>query len=123
MQLAINLTMSHRLHRYETHCHNVRHARRRVPGARRPTGGSERRIRPRRLVGAVWQPTEIINGDLAQEVATLNGKRLFATEALPTAYTLSESQTTGTGVAINTYERAGARAYGHYTEENGENRD
>lgn len=43
-----------------------------------------------------------------------NGKRLFPDTALPTAFTIARSQTTSTGVVINTYERAGAPAYGSY---------
>lgn len=45
------------------------------------------------------------------------GKRLFPTDALPTAYALVASETTSTGVVINTYERAGDPIYGDYTQE------
>lgn len=41
-----------------------------------------------------------------------NGRRLFAEGARPTAMNLTESTTTGTGVAIHTYERAGRPEYG-----------
>ncbi|NLU74217.1 dihydrofolate reductase family protein [Streptomyces sp. HNM0575] len=43
-----------------------------------------------------------------------NGGRLFAEGALPTAMNLVDSRTTGTGVAIHTYERAGRPEYGSF---------
>lgn len=42
------------------------------------------------------------------------GLRLFADGAVPTAYRHTAGRTTGTGVAIHTYERAGRPEYGSY---------
>ncbi|MFH8294323.1 dihydrofolate reductase family protein [Streptomyces sp. NPDC018059] len=42
------------------------------------------------------------------------GKRLFAEGVLPTAFRLTQSRTTSTGVVIGTYERAGRPEYGSY---------
>ncbi|MEU9855522.1 dihydrofolate reductase family protein [Streptomyces sp. NPDC047974] len=42
------------------------------------------------------------------------GFRLFAEGARPTAFRLTESAVTGTGVALHTYERAGRPTYGSY---------
>jgi dihydrofolate reductase len=42
------------------------------------------------------------------------GKRLFAAGALPSALKLVDTQTSSTGVAIHTYERAGAIEYGSF---------
>ncbi|MFI1383388.1 dihydrofolate reductase family protein [Embleya sp. NPDC020886] len=42
------------------------------------------------------------------------GKRLFTPDLQPTAFTLTESRTTGTGVVIDSYERVGAPTYGSY---------
>ncbi|MFD4182881.1 dihydrofolate reductase family protein [Rhodococcus sp. NPDC058514] len=44
------------------------------------------------------------------------GKRLFPTDALPTAYALTQSRVTSTGVVISLYERAGEPEYGDYAE-------
>ncbi len=43
-----------------------------------------------------------------------SGKRLFASGAVPAALTLTGSRTTGKGVVINTYERAGKPTYGSF---------
>jgi dihydrofolate reductase len=51
---------------------------------------------------------------LTYPVVLGNGRRLFADGALPTAMKLKESATTGTGVAIHTYERAGRPEYGSF---------
>jgi dihydrofolate reductase len=40
------------------------------------------------------------------------GKRLFAEGTVPTAFRLTGSTTSGTGVTVQTYERAGAPEYG-----------
>ncbi len=42
------------------------------------------------------------------------GKRLFAGGAVPSALKLVDTQTSSTGVAINTYERSGAIEYGSF---------
>jgi dihydrofolate reductase len=42
------------------------------------------------------------------------GKRLFADGAVPGAFKLVDSQTSSTGVAINTYERGGEIQYGSF---------
>ncbi|MFF5503703.1 dihydrofolate reductase family protein [Streptomyces roseolus] len=42
------------------------------------------------------------------------GFRLFVEGARPTAFRLTESTVTGTGVALQTYERAGRPTYGSY---------
>ena len=42
------------------------------------------------------------------------GKRLFATGAVPAALKLIDTKTSSTGVAIHTYERAGAVQYGTF---------
>jgi dihydrofolate reductase len=42
------------------------------------------------------------------------GKRLFAGGAVPSALKLVDTQTSGTGVAIHTYERAGVIEYGSF---------
>jgi dihydrofolate reductase len=42
------------------------------------------------------------------------GKRLFAAGAVPAALRLVETRTSSTGVAIHTYERAGAIQYGSF---------
>ncbi|MEU8529945.1 dihydrofolate reductase family protein [Streptomyces sp. NPDC048629] len=42
------------------------------------------------------------------------GMRLFADGALPTAFRLTDSRTTGSGVALLTYERVGRPEYGTY---------
>lgn len=47
-------------------------------------------------------------------VALGAGKRLFEPGVQPTAFTLTGSRTTGTGVVINSYERTGAPTYGTY---------
>src|SRR5205823_7586330 len=43
-----------------------------------------------------------------------NGKRLFAAGAVPAALKLVDTKTSSTGVAIHTYERAGAIQYGSF---------
>jgi dihydrofolate reductase len=43
-----------------------------------------------------------------------DGKRLFATGAVPSALKLVDTKTSSTGVAIHTYERAGAIQYGTF---------
>jgi dihydrofolate reductase len=43
------------------------------------------------------------------------GKRLFGTGVVPAALKLSATQTTGTGVVVHTYERAGAPRYGAFS--------
>jgi len=49
------------------------------------------------------------------------GKRLFAGGALPAALKLVDTKTSGTGVAIHTYQRAGAIQYGSFeVDERGE---
>ncbi|SEK53540.1 dihydrofolate reductase family protein [Rhodococcus maanshanensis] len=45
------------------------------------------------------------------------GKRLFPTDALPTAYSLVQSRTTSTGVVLSSYERSGEPEYGDLGEE------
>jgi dihydrofolate reductase len=42
------------------------------------------------------------------------GKRLFASGTLPAALRLADAKTSSTGVAIHTYERAGAIEYGSF---------
>jgi dihydrofolate reductase len=42
------------------------------------------------------------------------GKRLFASGALPSALRLVDSKASGTGVLINTYEPAGEIPYGSF---------
>ncbi|MEV5140378.1 dihydrofolate reductase family protein [Streptomyces syringium] len=42
------------------------------------------------------------------------GKRLFATGAVPTALRLTDSRTTGSGVAVQTYEPAGRPTFGSF---------
>ena len=42
------------------------------------------------------------------------GKRLFAGGAVPAALKLADTKTSSTGVAIHTYERAGAIQYGAF---------
>jgi dihydrofolate reductase len=42
------------------------------------------------------------------------GKRLFARGAIPGALKLVDTKTSSTGVAIHTYERAGAIQYGTF---------
>jgi dihydrofolate reductase len=44
-----------------------------------------------------------------------SGKRLFGAGALPAALKLSATNTTGTGVVVHTYERAGALHYGEFS--------
>jgi dihydrofolate reductase len=44
-----------------------------------------------------------------------SGKRLFGTGAVPAALRLSGTQTTSTGVVVNTYERAGALRTGAFS--------
>lgn len=44
-----------------------------------------------------------------------SGKRIFPTDALPTAFALTASETTSTGVVISTYERTGDPVYGDFT--------
>ncbi len=49
------------------------------------------------------------------------GKRLFASGAVPAALKLVDTKTSSTGVAIHTYDRAGAIAYGSFeVDEQGE---
>jgi len=49
------------------------------------------------------------------------GKRLFARGAVPGALKLVDTKTSSTGVAVHTYERAGAIAYGSFAvDEHGE---
>ncbi|SCK07211.1 dihydrofolate reductase family protein [Streptomyces sp. WMMB 322] len=43
-----------------------------------------------------------------------NGRRLFAEGTRPMGMTLTESTTTGTGIAIHTYERTGPPEYGDF---------
>ncbi len=43
-----------------------------------------------------------------------NGKRMFEPGAVPTALTLVSTRTTGTGVVISTYRRAGRPSYGSF---------
>ncbi|MFC7451221.1 dihydrofolate reductase family protein [Rhodococcus daqingensis] len=45
------------------------------------------------------------------------GKRLFPTDALPTAYALTQSRTTSAGVVLSSYERSGEPEYGDYAED------
>jgi dihydrofolate reductase len=45
------------------------------------------------------------------------GKRLFPTDALPTAYTLAQSRVTSAGVVLSSYERSGEPEYGDFSEE------
>ncbi|MGW6378153.1 dihydrofolate reductase family protein [Rhodococcus sp. NPDC055112] len=45
------------------------------------------------------------------------GKRLFPTDALPSAFTLAQSRVTGNGVVISSYERSGKPEYGDLAEE------
>ncbi|MYS82572.1 dihydrofolate reductase [Streptomyces sp. SID5474] len=47
-------------------------------------------------------------------VAVGSGKRLFVPGVQPTAFTLTESRATATGVVLNSYERLGAPTYGSY---------
>lgn len=47
-------------------------------------------------------------------VAVGTGKKLFRPDAEPSAYTLSASRTTGTGVVISSYEFQGSPTYGTY---------
>ncbi|OEV08077.1 MULTISPECIES: dihydrofolate reductase family protein [Streptomyces] len=49
---------------------------------------------------------------LVYPVVLGNGRRLFADGALPTALKLTDSTTTGTGIAIHTYEWEGRPEYG-----------
>ncbi|OEU86759.1 deaminase [Streptomyces abyssalis] len=49
---------------------------------------------------------------LVYPVVLGNGMRLFADDALPTAMKLTDSTTTGTGIAIHTYEWSGRPEYG-----------
>ncbi|MCH6160963.1 dihydrofolate reductase family protein [Streptomyces marispadix] len=51
---------------------------------------------------------------LTYPVVLGNGERLFGDGALPTAMRLKDSMTTGTGIAIHTYERAGRPEYGSF---------
>jgi dihydrofolate reductase len=61
----------------------------------------------------------LIENDLVDEyrlwsfpVVLGSGKRLFGTGAVPTAFKLVDSKTTGAGVAIHSYQRAGEMQYG-----------
>ncbi|MGC0419974.1 dihydrofolate reductase family protein [Embleya sp. AB8] len=47
-------------------------------------------------------------------VAVGAGKRLFGAGVQPTAFALTDSRATGTGVVISSYERRGAPTYGTY---------
>ncbi|MGW7575586.1 dihydrofolate reductase family protein [Streptomyces sp. NPDC054765] len=51
---------------------------------------------------------------LVNPVIVGSGKRLFAEGAVPTAWTLTESRTTGAGVQYCAYERAGKPRYGSF---------
>ena len=42
------------------------------------------------------------------------GKRLFGDGTIPAGFTVSDSKTTGTGVVIATYERAGDVQHGSF---------
>jgi len=44
-----------------------------------------------------------------------SGKRLFGAGAVPAALSLTATKTTSTGVAVHTYERAGALRYGAFS--------
>ncbi|RII08121.1 hypothetical protein DSC45_33615 [Streptomyces sp. YIM 130001] len=51
---------------------------------------------------------------LTYPVALGSGRRLFAEGGLPTAFRLTRSETTGTGVVISTYDTAGKPEYGTF---------
>jgi len=110
-------------------------------------------IASRTLDQVTWNNSTLIQGDVAEAVATLKeqpgaeiqvhgsgeliqtlmehdlvdeyrlwvfpvvlgeGKRLFARGAVPAALRLVDTKTSSTGVAIHTYERAGAIQYGSF---------
>jgi dihydrofolate reductase len=63
----------------------------------------------------------LIENDLIDEYNLLyfpvvlgSGKRLFGSGAVPTAFKLAATLTTGTGVVISTYQRAGHPTYGSF---------
>jgi dihydrofolate reductase len=107
----------------------------------------------RTLEKVEWQPSTLIRGDVAKQVADLkrrypteiqvhgsielartlfaedlvdechlwtypvvlgSGKRLFEPGVTPAALTLVNTRTTGTGVVVNSYRRAGKPTYGSF---------